>query len=293
MENVYLDATTGMTTTSANHLANIAKEEMAKDEMFLAGISFVGEDVTFPKSGDSMFTVKIPNGVFSNMDKSIERIAYLTSFIAWVREASKVKESLLEDLNDMPVTEYCKNIAHIEYPKYPERAISLQASDILFRDYNEDQIYRYLKLQSQVATIGKYIHPGGTVSKAYKQVIDSEINPIKMSNEGDDVKIITYRPSVSVEDFSKRFFTLQSNHRALQSEYNKIKSEIDAKIIVDITEKQKKYLVALDLYNITQDKLNTEKDLYISEELARISKLKIKIPKELKVIYDELNALGK
>ena len=291
--NVYLSETDGMTSTSANHLANIAKEELTKNEMFLASISFVKEDVTFPKNGDATFTVKIPNGVFVKMNECIERISYLTSFIAWVREAEKVKDSLLESIDDLSLTEYCKNVAHVDCPKYPEGAKCITESEVLFRDYNEDQIYRYLKLQSQVATIGKYIHPGGSVSKAYKEVIDAEVNPIKMATEGDNVKITNYLSVVSVEDFDAKFFELQSKHRALQAEYNKINSDISATVLKEFKEENRKFSAALEQYNILESKLVTEKDLYISEESNRLSKLKIKIPKELKIIYDELNALGK
>lgn len=110
----------GMTSTSANHAANMAKESVRHLMDELAGVSFYGTTVSLLSSGAGAKQIKVGNtaeqldGTYDNL-KSIGE-AY--ALIAWLREAIKARERLLAEVKDMTLAGYCQSVlGGVEVPK--------------------------------------------------------------------------------------------------------------------------------------------------------------------------------
>lgn len=83
----------GLTQTSANHLANIAKEMYEALESKLEALRLVSRDFTLAVNGE---TYRVENEStpkeLSAAAESLKEIASLKAFIAWLREGIKAKE---------------------------------------------------------------------------------------------------------------------------------------------------------------------------------------------------------
>ena len=89
-------AENGLTTTSANHIANIAKEKYQVLMKKLTGLDFYDSKVvSLMGSSEALLSEGITD--LSNIKKDLLDIAKLKSLIAWLREAIKAKEVLRKE----------------------------------------------------------------------------------------------------------------------------------------------------------------------------------------------------
>lgn len=85
----------GLTETSANHIANIAKETLKKDEADIAAISFIHKQVSLLNDKTrSDISLGLDEAECRGIVEKLEHIMKVKSLIAWLREAIKEKNRL-------------------------------------------------------------------------------------------------------------------------------------------------------------------------------------------------------
>ena len=275
----------GLSSASANHIANIAKECIASLELELSQIKLFRTAVAsiIDVNKERFITQGSTVEDLNKYDSTIRKISDLTSLIAWLREGIKAKESLINEVECMNLAKYCKQFG-IEIPSaIPKSALT---DDDIIAEFSVAKRNRYYTLSSIVVTYGRYIHPDGKLSKARKEYINNKANPCRVAGEGRDALIYTNYFDISLEDIDKVFMDLQSKYREAQSELNSIKYEIEETknsrnrdILTANAEEYERNTNISDLARVKMDQ-------YIKDQCEQISKFKIVIPNHLKEIYE-------
>lgn len=219
----------------------------------------------------------------AELAEGLMTIGKLKSLIAYLREGIKAKERLASD------DAFDKHIESLisegrEDLKYPEGMILVKFEDE-FEKLNAEQKARYYSLEAKCATIGAFIHPDGVFAKARKDFFDNKKNPTRICGKGQDAEISSFTSNFTDEEVDSAFFALQRDHRNIQAELNKIKSEVDSRVAVanneittNISSRRK----------IWHDMRRAERVKY--DECVRT--LKIVIPQNLKDIYNIVNSVA-
>lgn len=283
----YLSDKDGITSTSANHLANLAKEHIKDAEAQLSGLQLYGSTIELI-NGDSKILSK---GVttLSNLQKLIEDIGTMNSFCAWVREAIKVKDELLAKAKNLTNEEYSL-LSGKEYPESLESPITVTESDIISEMTIKERM-NYLALEAFAAVYGKYIHPDGAISEARNDYYYKLNHPTEVSGQGRDLIIYNYKESVPKEEVETVFNALQGRHREFEKRLNSIKYKIKEEIASRNIKQQQEYQQKLQERALELKAFNSDKQKYIVETCNKISALKIVIPESLKGTFEYLNSL--
>lgn len=264
----------GITSTSANHLANIAKEYLESQRAIIDNISFVNETVSVNGSNPV-----ITRKGLDSIDKilpAVDKIGSYHAFIAYLREAIKAKKSMLDNICTFSI--YWDKY-YSEY-KMPDRPIYPTFNDILATKTIKEQA-EYYRIEALASTIGKMIHPGGSYHTARTNAYYYLSHPCKV----DGVTITSSTLSLDVKEIDDTYFELQRIHRENEARLNAFKNSIQ-KQIDDITvEKDKEYQKDVEKYTSIQSKARAEYNLWFTEERKRISALKIIIPHDLEEAY--------
>ena len=276
----------GLTSTSANHIANVAKESYAETEMALSSIKFFDESVSLLYGGDPK-TLSVGCAGVSDIDEMLDRIAKTKALIAWLREAMKAKQNLMNEVNTASFEYY-----EIECPDVPVREKYLTQDEIIAK-WNVKKRNRYYYLDTLCATIGQAIHPNGAVSKARTELHDIINNPRVTSGSGRDMVIFLRTPSVETESVEKMYMQLQNKYREAQAELNSMKNEIEETIQKDVMKKDSEYSEACSEYRNRMSVLNAKLSEMKGKDLGVIQKLKIVIPDSLRQTYEFVSSLGK
>lgn len=273
-------AENGLTTTSANHIANIAKEKYQVLMKKLTGLEFYDSKVVSLIGSSEAF---LSEGItdLSNIKKDLLDIAKLKSLIAWLREAIKAKEVLRQ--------EALSSTYNLVKPILPLEEDPITEEDVI-GSWSIKKRNRYYYLDSVCATIGTYIHPGQPFAVARDNFTEKLSKPREASGSGRDMVIYTYTPSVSQEEVESTFMDLQETYRNYQSELNSMKYEIEEAIKASKIDCMNKNNIAYAAYSTEQQKYTNELALLREKEAARISHLKIVIPDALQDIYNQVKA---
>lgn len=278
----------GLTSTSANHIANMAKEHVRLLEEELNSVEFVNIEVGLIGSSEvSSIQEGVDNNFLFSIEENLNKIAKAKSLIAWLREAIKARERLLREVDNTDYTQVCNEIPEkplIEIPMTEDKYLST---------LNVKERNRYYFLETMCSTIGKYIHPDGRFAEKRKELNTALKHRHKVSGSGRDSIIYSYSSSISVMDVEEKFFALQAKHREYQAELNSIKYKMEKAITDDTIQKRAVYEEALRKYNAEMSEITAKLVKWKGEESQRISSLKIVIPNDLQDIYQEISALGK
>lgn len=283
MEKQIFFAEKGLTSTSANTIANWAKELVSQSDEF----SFVDETIALISQPESPVRFGIKST--SDFEKVLEKKAKAYSLIAWLREAIKAKEELQNSYYGLE--EYCKEFG-LELPTKPILKTTLSEEEY-YNSLSLKERNHYYALEAQVSVIGKFIHPNGPFAKARKELQKRVKNPIQTDYNGKDTIIHRFQPSVTEKEVNDEFFNLQRKHRSLQSQLNKIKFGCEQAINNSNIENSKEYSIACEEYCSKYEKINAEFEAYKAKRASKISALKIIIPDDLKDIYEEVANLAK
>ncbi len=280
----------GVTSTSANHIANIAKEYYTNIETSHTGMSFFKTEIQLLNSEIKTCIGKcITEDELGNIASDIQVISKCKSLIAWLREAITKKNHLKNTVNHMSMPEYCKLVGRV-YPEYNPSGESLSSEaywdsqDIFTRN-------RYYSLETICSVYGDLIHKGGAFSNARQMANDKLITPIDISEDGSNTIIRTYTLDVPMEKIDEVFFELQKTYRAVQAELNKMKADCVTAQEKYADERRKLNKDLMTEYNQAWNKMSAEYDEYKDMKNREISNLKIVIPNELKEIYKTINEL--
>lgn len=281
----------GLTSTSANHVANLAKEYVQNIEKDLNNTSFVNTSVTLIDSNNN---VKISIGKDATflelVETKLNKISDAKSLIAWLREALKAKENLQAELNRLSLADWVKMEKNETLPEYPERD-NYMTEDDYYASLNIKDRNRYYMLETQAAVYGKYIHPSGAFSKAREELSDKLNRPHEVKEDGRDTIIYNYNPSVEQSKVEDLFFKLQKDHRQVQAQLNGMKHECELALSANRISIDNKYKEELEKYSQVQTKYMSEFNLWIKKKAQEYASLKIAIPDNLKSIYNEVNSL--
>lgn len=99
-----------LTSTSANHIANLAKEYIQGVETQLNNICFFNVEVALVGSVGGANTIQTGESseVLDSLQSLLEGVAQAKSLIAWLREGIKAKENLMKGLQTISLEDWCK-----------------------------------------------------------------------------------------------------------------------------------------------------------------------------------------
>lgn len=282
----------GLTSTSANHIANLAKESYQALEEKLSRIQLYNESISLLGTiGETPISKGVSETDLNCTYDMLAEIVQLKSLIAWLREAIKARKALSEELDDVELVDYCA-ARDIDYPMPPERE----------RDITEDDYYAslgirernaYYALETKCAVIGKYIHESGPLNCARRKLAEIISNPNTIRDSGRDTTIISRTPSVSTEAVDDLFFRLQVKWREYQASLNAIKHKCDLALEEDQLRKTAEYNAAFQAYSLRREELMNEMKAWKEEQTVALQQLKIVIPDSLKPVYERVCKLGK
>ena len=283
----------GLTSTSANHISNLAKEFIQQQQTLLDSIKLYDTTVRLiSESSSAPYSRGMNEDEFRRIPQVLNEIAEATSLIAWLREALKAKDRLKEECRRYSLEEYCKDNS-LEMPVQPEG----------YEEMSEDEYYgtlsikernRYYQLETIASVIGKFIHPNGPFGKARKDLMDKTNNPVSISGNGRDTVLFNYTPSITDNDVVEEvFFELQSQHRNAQAALNSIKFGCEKALQDYEAEQTARYNKEYAEYATAYRELNNMFQEYRLKRTKEIGNLKIIIPDSLKEIYDRISSLGK
>lgn len=285
-----------LTSTEAQNICNVANEVIARLAESINSVQFYNTSITSIVSSDNEVCAGRGTTDIAWIQDAIIKIGQYNSLIAWLKEAIKNKEEALEELSNTHIQDWSE---YKDYPapKSPSRKAIVTKDDVI-RNLGATELNKYFTLQSKAATIGKFIHEGGSVSKAKIMLGKVIAEPNKISGTGRDTVVYKYTPSVNVDDVDNMFLSLMFEHRNLNAQLNFIKAkaieEANTQNIVNEQEYQKARTAYSKEYNDWLDKiedLQSRFNQYIITEKEKISKLKINVPDSLMETYKSIKAL--
>ena len=274
----------GLTSTSANFIANLSKEMYAGIEAELDHLHFYSTTVGLIGGGQDRI---IRNGVSSleDIEQKLKDVAQLKSLIAWLREAISARDRLIEEVKS-------SEFGIEEIAPIPRREDPLTADDVI-GEMSIKERNRYYQLETFCSTIGKFIHQDGVFNKERNKLHDIVVAPYSVSGEGSNMVVYTYKPTVYPEEVDIKFAHLQQLYRENQAQLNSIKHQIETIVLKDATEKNERYKVDYDEYHRKELTRSIEIQNKRTTEIQRISDLKIVIPDSLKPIFEKVQSYGK
>lgn len=286
----------GITSTSANHVANLAKEYVRACQEKLAAITFYDENISLIGQKEE---TKIHGGIdynaLENIPDILTAIAEAHSLIAFLREAIKEKEKKLEEarnyVNKKREDELKQEWMELTAPvkgSYP-------TEEQIKQTWSVGEQEKYLSLEAEAAALGKFIHEDAPMSKARIDLMRKIENPSSVHLNGADTIVHRYTPTIALSDVNEMFNSLQKRYRSVQAELNGMKKKIEDEIYNRKFEIDATFNYAQRLYNEKEHEYEKKKRLYYDElecmrnELCKkVRDLKIVIPNRLRSIYELL-----
>ena len=148
----------GLTSTSANHLANIAQEKIVSNEAKLKNLNFVTTTVDIvgsPENSGKVINKGYDETRLDEVRGRLSEIADMNAFCAWIREAIRAKETELNDVTTKSYDDWLReNILENDRPEFVGDA----TNDDVMAEMTVKELNEYFHLEATAATIGKYIH---------------------------------------------------------------------------------------------------------------------------------------
>ena len=273
----------GLTSTSANFIANKAKEMV--ENLKVSQLSLIE---TKAKPLDCDEVTVISKGYQGDLDfeKNLMKIGELHALEAWLREGIKAKTKLTDTIQDYSYEDWAKE-NNIEIPKRPDR--NEVEDDDYFATISEHDLVEHYKNEAFASVIGKFIHPGGVFDVARTTLKKYLENPTELAQGNNKDYLYIYIPIVDPQSIEDVYFNLQDKHREYQSLVNK---DVYAKEEWERNKNREYSDEYTKLWNEYHSELQMSYEKFRNwrdEELKKIQDLKIVVPKSLKKIYDEVN----
>lgn len=282
----------GLTSTSANHIANMAKEMIRNLDSTIANLVFYTTEVSLigVDSRNVLQQGATDADVLSVAGK-LRIIAQAKSLIAWLREAIKARERLITAAESLTLEEYAKEKG-ITLEKEPEAGTPITEDDY-YASLSLDERNRYYELETLAAVIGEEIHPGGHFAEARESLTERFSKPHDVKGDGRDTLIYTFIPSVSETIVEDTYFSLQKQYREAQARLNSIKYDCRKAVMESEVKVKTEYAEAIKRYNAERQLLEAELAKDIRKRVKEIADYRIVIPASLKNIFDDVSRLGK
>lgn len=288
----------GLTSTSANHVANMAKEYAERIGAKVKTLRLYKKKARL--MGDSTEAViETPIDVMDIIPETIQKVAKCNALIGWLREAIKEREDGLKEIQTCQFSTWA-NEHNIVVPVAPEPPKSVDDIDKVGSEIlNVKDRNRYIELKTQLAVYGKFIHPEGLLPKVYKELERYAANPTEIDGEGRDMVVYSYEIDADADTrLNNLFFRLQGDYRALQAELNGIEHRFRMeaekkyqKCLVDYKTQYAAFFDAKKVYDAEMEKLRNDFNEWQLKQIDEITALRIIIPNDLQGIYAEVNGL--
>ncbi len=287
MEKSVFFASSGLTSTSANHIANLAKEKVEALRQELNSADFLNVDLGIITS-DFKQRIKIGRDekFVEDIKNKIETIAKANALIAWLREAIKAKEEIFTRLENLDNHTICKEIG-LEYPQTPDEVSPLTEAEY-YDSLSIKERNRYYQLEAFCAAYGKFIHPDGPVAKARIDMYKAINQPVSVDEDGANTLIYTSSLSVDVATVESAFFKLQETYRGYQAQLNKMKHDCEVAVQNSQLEAIKKNNAASEEFFQKIKEISLKCRQWLDEQRKEYSALKIAIPDSLREIYESI-----
>lgn len=289
MNSVFLSKE-GLTSTSANYLANLAKEQSKVITQKLNSIRFINKTVELINGSEAKWLTRGWSSVAS-LDKDLKQLSNMMAFCAWVREAIKEKDALTSEIAQMTLEEYTA-LVNKSMPVRPTISSTVETKDII-KEMSIKERNEYYTLEAFASTFGQYIHPEGTISCAREELLRRLEEPNEVSGSGRDLVIYGYTNSLPLNEVEHCFVSLQNQYREYERRLNAIKASIKEEVNKRNLKINRDYAMFLQEYNSAISELTQEMSIYVQEQTKEIANLKIVIPDKLRDTYEYLNSLGK
>ena len=293
--------TEGLTSTSANHIANLAKEANREHQNYLASIQFYSERIGIIGTPERVLAQEGVNlEGLSKIKTAIESIAENNALIAFIREAIKEKERLEKEAKSWK-NEVAREALELRRKENvsPSQPVHVTEED-MFARLSIGQVEHYLTLEAQCSVIGKYIHEGGALSNARIDAMQKVTHPRTVKENGRDTIVTEYELTVSTDNIDSVYFDFQALHRSYQSELNGMKKAmlddaqaINLKMDEDYRFARTQYLHVNAELDREEQKIEMDEREKRQELLREVQNLKIVIPNRLKGAYTALMKSGK
>lgn len=281
----------GLTETSANYIANLAKETLKKDEADIAAISFIHKQVSLINDKTrSSVSLGLDEAECRGIAEKLEHIMRVKSLIAWLREAIKEKKRLHDNVESKEYDEFRKEWE--KTLKDEEEIEDALTEETYLETLSIAERCKIFSLQTEAAIIGKAIHEKGALSKAREEMHKVKRAPSQIVKSGVNNLIYFYEPSLDEDVVDEVYFALQKKHRSIQAELNSYlhkqeeairQSQIEhaQKLAEQTKRRQNDYDLMCHTWSEQSKKMHRE-----------ISALKIIIPNQLRSIYEEIQNVG-
>ncbi len=292
-ENKVFFGESGITSTSATYLCNIARELLKDIESSLNNISFITEEVTLFGSENKIRTKEGYNlSELSDLDSKLTKAAQLKAFIAWMSEGIKAKDVESERLKEYTLSDFTKD--------FPEYIVQRSENSTLDINYGLGKLsiserVKYLFSEALTSSIGKYIHNNGALRKAYSELLNIAHNKVNITTEAkDSIVVVTNKiPSVDTKEVEKIMLKYQDLRRENEKVLNSLKSKVK-----DYDHEYQMYLnleqkVDVESYKEDMEIVRSKYNEYVLNKRSEIENFKIIIPDELRDIYNTLHTLSK
>ena len=292
-ENKVFFGESGITSTSATYLCNIARELLKDIESSLNSISFITEEVTLFGSENKIRTKEGYNlSELSDLDSKLTKAAQLKAFIAWMSEGIKAKDVESERLKEYTLSDFTKD--------FPEYIVQRSENSTLDINYGLGKLsiserVKYLFSEALTSSIGKYIHNNGALRKAYSELLNIAHNKVNITTEAkDSIVVVTNKiPSVDTKEVEKIMLKYQDLRRENEKVLNSLKSKVK-----DYDHEYQMYLnleqkVDVESYKEDMEIVRSKYNEYVLNKRSEIENFKIIIPDELRDIYNTLHTLSK
>ncbi len=273
----------GLTAASANHIADMAKENYQAIEKRFSLMDFHKKTVALIGSSDeTVLSYGTSKEQFAGIQEDLNEVVDLKRLIVYLREAIKAKETLAEEAGNI-TSEKLDRLLEDRPAKEPELTEREVMDSWPVKERN-----RYLSLETKCAVIGKFIHPDGDYSAARSLYMERMAAPKSVKENGRDTLVYTYYPNVDATEVEALFFSLQAEHRSAQAELNGMKHNIEQTIAKDKAEKSGRWTAAHEKWAadvaLAREELNRERERKSKE----VEAFKIVIPDNLRQIYEKL-----
>lgn len=292
-ENKVFFGESGITSTSATYLCNIARELLKDIESSLNSTSFITEEVTLFGSENKIRTKEGYNlSELSDLDSKLTKAAQLKAFIAWMSEGIKAKDVESERLKEYTLSDFTKD--------FPEYIVQRSENSTLDINYGLGKLsiserVKYLFSEALTSSIGKYIHNNGALRKAYSELLNIAHNKVNITTEAkDSIVVVTNKiPSVDTKEVEKIMLKYQDLRRENEKVLNSLKSKVK-----DYDHEYQMYLnleqkADVESYKEDMEIVRSKYNEYVLNKRSEIENFKIIIPDELRDIYNTLHTLSK
>lgn len=280
--NQFFSETNGLSSSEANHVANIASELVQSAEENLARTSVTKLEVIL---NGVNHPIKLKNFDSKTVTDNIAVRPRLFQLSAWLRYAVKLKEKMLNEV-DFPVefSEVMVNPPHLNLVDEEWAKAQLTIKELA----------EFLSYEAEAAAYGHYIHNNGLLKLWQKELsqplfaFDRDKNPIVTAERTDPAEV------------DSLFFELQKKHRESEQKCNYYKAKLKNMVALENTARTNKYSAELSEYKKAYNQFESNSHIAesnrtnkIIEEKKRISALKIIIPEQLQNTLDFVQSYSK